>query len=137
MDITQITVTIHEKRNHPSEYGHYDASVTLVANLRETDDPRDVVVRLRNSARKHVRQECDGWIASIKEQERISSLIAHAESHIRSVSVRKLHYAKLAVKFIRQLPGEHQRPLREKLRLKLAEVPTPSRVSPKKEDIPF
>lgn len=33
MNVTQITVMVHEKRNHPHEYGHYDAEVRYTAEI--------------------------------------------------------------------------------------------------------
>lgn len=66
MKVTQVQVTVHEKRNHPHEYGHYDAEVRLTADLEEGDTVAGTLDTLRTMARVEVKQECDGWIESIQ-----------------------------------------------------------------------
>ncbi|MBN1815339.1 MAG: hypothetical protein JXA14_26140 [Anaerolineae bacterium] len=88
MNVTQVTVTIHEKRNHPHEYGHYDASVTLVADVEPGKSPGDVINDLRDIARLHVASELDSWIAKIEKGRRIDSL-----DHQIGSQIYQLRYA--------------------------------------------
>lgn len=74
MNVTQVTTTIHEKRNHPHEYGHYDASVTLTADVEPGESAGDVINDLRDIARLHVASELDSWIAKIEEQRRVDRI---------------------------------------------------------------
>jgi hypothetical protein len=74
MNVSQVTVTIHEKRNHPHEYGHYDASVTLMADIEPGRSPGDAINDLRDIARLHVASELDSWINKIEEQRRIGHI---------------------------------------------------------------
>lgn len=60
MEVIQVTVEIHV--NNPIEYGHYDASVRLTANLGYADNPTEVIEQLRALARQQVREECDRWL---------------------------------------------------------------------------
>lgn len=71
MKVTQITVSVHEKRNHPYEYGHYDAEVRLTADMEEGDTVAGTAAALRDMARIEVTNECDGWIDTVnyKRQE--------------------------------------------------------------------
>lgn len=74
MNITQVIVGVHEKRNHPYEYGHYDASVTLTAGVGLNDAIDEITQSLRAQARRHVLEECDDWAKSVKEEKRIADL---------------------------------------------------------------
>ena len=65
MKITHVEVEVHEKRNHPYEYGHYDASVRLCADVDDTDGVHAVIDELRDIARWHVKTECDQWRNSL------------------------------------------------------------------------
>jgi hypothetical protein len=75
MNVIQTSVTIHEKRNHPYEYGHYDASITLTAEIAGGENHDDVVEHLRDAARAHVNDELDTWIDDLKETRRVNSII--------------------------------------------------------------
>jgi len=76
MIITEVTVSVHEKRNHPHEYGHYDAEVRLTAQL-SPDDHDDVVTSdLLAKAAAHVKAECDRFIEQV-EQERRAAFAAY------------------------------------------------------------
>jgi uncharacterized protein with PIN domain len=66
MNIQSVTVEIHEKRNHPHEYGHYDALVAYTAQVEEGESAEDVINRLRVLARQQVEAECDRWIKEIE-----------------------------------------------------------------------
>lgn len=77
MKITTVSVQIHEKRNHPHEYGHYDASVTLTADVDDGESYGDVINRLRDVARSHVADECDEWIERIKLQNRVREIASN------------------------------------------------------------
>lgn len=67
MIIKEVTVTCHEKRNHPYEYGHRDSGVTLVAEIN-SDLPNSEIVDLQAMARKWVDRELDGWIEEIEHK---------------------------------------------------------------------
>jgi hypothetical protein len=66
MNIQTVTVEIHEKRNHPHEYGHYDARVAYTAQVEEGESAEDVASRLQELARTQVEAECDRWIEEIE-----------------------------------------------------------------------
>lgn len=71
MKIQTITVEIHEKRNHPHEYGHYDSRVSYTAQLDEGEEAAQVVESLQFQARQQVAIECDRWIADIERKHQI------------------------------------------------------------------
>jgi hypothetical protein len=66
MNIQTVTVEIHEKRNHPHEYGHYDARVAYTAQVEEGESAENVASRLQELARTQVEAECDRWIEGIE-----------------------------------------------------------------------
>lgn len=76
MYITQVTITVHEKRNHPYEYGHRDAEVQVTAQLTPYESFDVTVETLRINARLHVENELDAWIKGI-EQHRLEVALAH------------------------------------------------------------
>jgi hypothetical protein len=67
MHVTSITVKIHEKRNHPHEYGHFDAETGYTIALDPGDDPLAVEAEWRARAYAAVQAQCDNWIAGIEE----------------------------------------------------------------------
>lgn len=69
MKVTQVVVEAHEKRSHPSEHGHRDASITYTAEIHGNEDFNEAVSNLRLAARWHVADELDKWIAEIKTRE--------------------------------------------------------------------
>lgn len=73
MKIQTITVEIHEKRNHPHEYGHYDSKVSYTAQLDEGEDAGEAVRHLQFHARQNVAIECDRWIADIEWKRQIDA----------------------------------------------------------------
>lgn len=68
MNVTHVVVSIHEKRNHPHEYGHFDASVTLTAEPQPGDYYDTLLVELREIARHHVQEECDDWVGEMRKK---------------------------------------------------------------------
>lgn len=68
MQITEIVVSVHEKRNNPYAYGHYDAEVRLTAEVTENEDPDGAILRLRAIARQHVKNECNVWEAALRDE---------------------------------------------------------------------
>jgi hypothetical protein len=66
MNIQSVTVEIHEKRNHPHAYGHYDARIAYTAQVEEGEAAEDVAIRLQALARQQVEAECDRWIEGIQ-----------------------------------------------------------------------
>lgn len=86
MKVTEVTVTIHEKKNHPHEYGHYDASVTLTARPEQDEHCDNVIESLQREARRRVIEEIDSWIAFINYEKRQQELRDAAEDHIERAS---------------------------------------------------
>jgi hypothetical protein len=84
MDIKEITVAIHEKRNHPFEYGHYDCEVRLVAEA--TPYPDSDIDELRNIARAKVREELDDWEQSILANKEKEDRRVNVEHQIHNLS---------------------------------------------------
>lgn len=73
MNITQITVSIHEKRNHPHEYGHYDAEVRYTADLLPDEDVLKRTKELQFLADSFVSEKCAAWIKNIELDRRIET----------------------------------------------------------------
>ena len=72
MVITEITVSVHEKRNHPFEYGHYDSSVTLTATISPNERRSTAIRDLQDRAAFYVKQQCDEWEKGIREARQIA-----------------------------------------------------------------
>lgn len=68
MQVKTVEVQIHEKRNNPHAYGHYDASVRLTAELSggELRGTEGAIEELLGKARGYVLAECDRWEASVR-----------------------------------------------------------------------
>lgn len=74
MKVQTVTVEIHEKRNHPNAYGHYDARVNYTVQVDDGEDATEVVGQYQFIARQQVADECDRWEREIKlEVERESA----------------------------------------------------------------
>lgn len=73
MKIQSVTVEIHEKRNNPNAYGHYDSRVAYTADLDDGEEAKAVVEQLQFVARQQVAIECDRWEAEVKLQEKRSN----------------------------------------------------------------
>lgn len=73
MKVQTVTVEIHEKRNHPNEYGHYDARVAYTVEIEHDENPAEVVSDFQCLAREQVLNECDHWIAEIERKRKIES----------------------------------------------------------------
>jgi|GEM_PF-3538110 len=111
MNITQVQVSIHEKRNHPYEYGHYDCGVTLTADLDPGQDYGAAVDVLRLQARAHVLAECNEWERDVREQKRIDDLRISIHGRLRSVRYAGTlegvnRYADSCLEQIAQLPQD-------------------------------
>lgn len=123
MIVREVTVSIHEKRNHPYEYGHYDASVSYTAEIAEDDDVGDVTARLIIRAESHVKAECDEWIAGVHEQNRIDQFEGSLEQRLQNIRSgwQPLKHAK---QFLRRaaegLPPDRYELWRERLRQALS-----------------
>lgn len=125
--VKEVVVSVHEKRNHPFEFGHYDASVTFTItadpNRRDQPDYMQGLTRLwQTRAHQIVCERCDGWEAGVREQRRIADVVgdlSRACNHIRS-GYDILPTAKHAVELIRQLPFEDESAWREVIREALA-----------------
>lgn len=85
MDVTQIRVSIHEKRNHPHEFGHYDAEVGLVAQLHSGDSLGPAIEELRVIARAHVRLECARWESEVRIQHQKQKAVAYLEAIVEDI----------------------------------------------------
>jgi len=68
VNITSVTISVHEKRNNPHEYGHYDCDVRLAADLEEGEDADQAVRMLRHRAGLQVKAELDAWIEGMEEE---------------------------------------------------------------------
>ncbi len=71
MNVTQITVMVHEKRNHPYEYGHYDAEVRYTADVEPGENVNDATDNLRDVAHGHVQAQCNAWLDDIERTWRV------------------------------------------------------------------
>ena len=123
MKITQVTVMVHEKRNHPFEYGHYDAEVRLTADLDSSDGAIDTVERLTRQARIAVVAECDQWIDSLASKQRAAHAVGKIERLLRQMNMEYSDeyyesYAQQLVDLLNDLPGA----LREKYANKVDEA---------------
>ncbi len=79
MKVQTVTVEIHEKRNHPNEYGHYDARVAYTVEVETAENPADVVSSYQFLARQQVANECDRWIAELERKK----LVLNAKQELR------------------------------------------------------
>lgn len=71
MKYQTISISIHEKRNHPHEYGHFDASVSYTVQVEEGEDADHITKVLCDRARDHVEGELDAKVAQVNlERER-------------------------------------------------------------------
>lgn len=70
MIVKTVTVEVHEKKNHPYEYGHYDASVRLEADLDPNENADDLIDRLQRQAAFKVQAQCALWIIEIEKDRR-------------------------------------------------------------------
>lgn len=114
MKITQVTVSSHEKRNHPHEYGHADAEVTLTATIEDGDDVGKIIIALRNMTRSHVNTELDDWLAEIENERQREQLRYQVDGLVSS-----MHRAKTeeqlqkrwvdALRHIKLLPDKEQK----------------------------
>lgn len=73
MKIQTVTVEIHEKRNNPNAYGHYDSRVAYTAEVQDGEEAKDVVEQLQFIARQQVAIECNRWEAEVKREEQRNS----------------------------------------------------------------
>ena len=114
MKITQVTVMVHEKRNHPFEYGHYDAEVRLTADLDSTDGAIDAVEQLTRHARVAVVAECDQWIDSLERKRRAAHAVQEIERLLRQMKREYSDeyyesYAQQLVDLLNDLPEESRK----------------------------
>lgn len=87
MKIQSVTVEIHEKRNHPHEYGHFDASVSYTVQVEDGEDADSVIELLRAKARDHVEAELDAKIWAVDLERKRSE----ARSNLRWIVSRAAH----------------------------------------------
>lgn len=87
MKYQTITVGIHEKRNHPTEFGHFDANVSYTVQVEDGEDIHRATEFLRKKAREYVEAELDARIAQVNlENER-----REARSSLRWIVGRASH----------------------------------------------
>ena len=84
MNITEITVSAHEKRNHPYEYGHYDAEVSYTATVGIADDILKVTKELQYLADSFVREKCDQWIGLINLERKVAAFEATFRNRLQN-----------------------------------------------------
>ena len=114
MKITQVTVTIHEKRNNPFAYGHYDATVSLTADLVPNDIYETAIQTLQTTARQYVLEECDRWEHQLRALTRIGELTDAIQETINRIGrTRKAdmvdQHAADCEELIHSLPADLQR----------------------------
>lgn len=85
MFITEVAVVVHEKRNHPYEYGHRDAEVSLRAQLAPHEPLDAVIDELHVRARRHVELELDSWIKQIHEDRDRAFFVSNIENDISNL----------------------------------------------------
>jgi len=90
MQIREISVTIHEKRNHPYAYGNYDCEVRLTAALGEEDDGRedDCIDELADTARANVLAELDAWEDGVIQEHELQERINRIGNRISDLGWR-------------------------------------------------
>jgi len=74
VNITQVAVSSHEKRNHPHEYGHYDAEVRFTAELAPGENAVVRTRELQQLAGLLVAEKCDGWIEGIERARKMEEV---------------------------------------------------------------
>ncbi len=84
MNITEITVSAHEKRNHPYEYGHYDAEVSYTATVGVADDILKVTKELQYLADSFVREKCGQWISLVNLERKVAAFEATFRSRLNN-----------------------------------------------------
>lgn len=65
--IREIVVEVHQKKDHPHEYGHYDALVRLSVDVLPGADPVVEIGKLLDLAQEQVQGEIGQWLESIQE----------------------------------------------------------------------
>lgn len=108
MKVFEVSVTIHEKRNHPHEYGHYDCSVTLDATVESGESADAVVWSLRERARAQVELECDDWIKKIVAEGRVQVAEDRIQNCLHYLPSEPPFYEAECREAIAQLPEDHQ-----------------------------
>lgn len=147
MDITNVSVTIHEKKNHPHEFGHFDAGVTISADVESGENADKVLRELREQARGHVDDEIGLWLFEIdyeRKQNNFTEEAQHCITHVENawgrpdyVNEQRFGYAREALRAIRQIDDSN---LAEDLAQHLREALKKSKPAPASEDksdIPF
>lgn len=148
MKVTEVTVTIHEKRNNPFKCGHYDCSVTYRAELEKPDSYGQRTRRLREIARAHVEEECAKWEDTLREQHRIEKLEGDISFYMSRVvtSAEPEAYRERVEDLIFQLPTrmrtKYMEQLEETIQEREAELEEREKKEAAKEvlpeeDIPF
>lgn len=87
MKVQTVTVEIHEKRNHPYEYGHFDASVSYTVQVEEGEDADLIIKSVQAKAREHVEAELDAKIEAVNLERKRSE----ARSNLHWVISRADH----------------------------------------------
>lgn len=91
MLVTEVSVVIHEKRNHPYEYGHRDAEVRLAAQLTPYESIDAVIDELHVKARSHVEKELDSWLKEIEYDRRVSAFLNSVRADINQLRWCRSH----------------------------------------------
>lgn len=118
MRVTEVSVSVHEKRNHPTEYGHRDCSVQIVASVEHLE-AADVVAReLLGKATAHVQRELGEWITVIEQDYRLAEVRSEVHFQMRQLRVSfSGEIAKRTLAAIREgvaaLPADEQAALLE------------------------
>lgn len=65
--IRGVEVEVHQKKDHPHEHGHYDATVRLTADVMPGPDPRAAMSDLLDLAQEQVKAEIGRWLRAVQE----------------------------------------------------------------------
>lgn len=95
LNVQSVVVQVHEKRNHPYEYGHYDCQVTLEARVAD-DRSLDVqIAHLRDKAAAHVRDHLGAWIAGIEREREEAAIEAKWQQLENRIAIEIDQFASL------------------------------------------
>jgi hypothetical protein len=138
MTITQVTVSAHEKRNHPYEYGHRDSGIELTATMVGTNFVPAEIETLQNYARMYVDKELDAWIQKIEKERQLDGIRMDLSNMVYTLenTSHPLSTAKRILTSIKRLPLEEQDGWRKKVKFALKTNKT-NREYDKKGELPF
>jgi len=107
MYVSTVSVRVHEKRDHPYAYGHYDAEVVYTADVDLGDDWQDVERALVEKGAAAVKAECDRWEAEARradpEQQEAARLLEDLLGVCGSRNVKDAPAYQAAVAYLEEI----------------------------------